>query len=40
MARTIEIFWPSGIRQTLTNVAGDRVVRVDEPSSSETSAGK
>jgi hypothetical protein len=40
MARTIEIVWPSGIHQTLTNVAGDRVVRVDEPSSSETSAGK
>jgi hypothetical protein len=39
-ARSIEITWPSGIHQTLTNVAGDRVVRVDEPNSSETAAAK
>ena len=31
VAGTVEILWPSGIRQTLTNVAGDRTVRVDEP---------
>ncbi len=31
-ARSIEIAWPSGIHQrTLTNVAGDRVVRIEEP---------
>jgi hypothetical protein len=30
-ARSIEIRWPSGIRQTLTNVSGDRIVRIDEP---------
>jgi enediyne biosynthesis protein E4 len=29
-ARSIEIRWPSGVRQTLTNVAGDRIVRIDE----------
>ena len=29
--KTIEIRWPSGIRQTLHDVAGDRVVTVDEP---------
>jgi hypothetical protein len=30
VAQTIEIRWPSGIVQTLKNVAGDRVLRVDE----------
>ena len=35
-ALAIEILWPSGIRQTLTNVAGDRVFRVDEPMTSST----
>ncbi len=30
-AREIEIAWPSGIRQVLKNVAGDRVVAVTEP---------
>ena len=29
-ARSVEIRWPSGIVQTLENVAGDRVVRVKE----------
>ena len=33
-ARSIDITWPSGIHQTLTNVAGDRILRVDEPNSS------
>ena len=28
---TIEIRWPSGIRQTLKNVATDRILQVDEP---------
>ena len=27
VARTVEIQWPSGIRQTLTDIAGDRVVK-------------
>jgi hypothetical protein len=30
-ASSVEIRWPSGILQTLTNVAGDRQVDVDEP---------
>jgi hypothetical protein len=30
-AESIEIRWPSGIVQTLTNVKGDRQVQVDEP---------
>jgi hypothetical protein len=32
VARTVEIRWPSGIRQTIKNVAGDQILRVDEPS--------
>jgi hypothetical protein len=32
-ARSIEIRWPSGVRQELSNVRGDQVLRVDEPSS-------
>jgi hypothetical protein len=31
-AKSIEIQWPSGIRQTLQNVRGDQIVQVDEPS--------
>jgi hypothetical protein len=31
VVRTIEIRWPSGIRQTLTDIAGDRAVTIDEP---------
>jgi hexokinase len=30
-AQTIEIRWPSGIRQTLKNVAADKILQVDEP---------
>jgi hypothetical protein len=30
-ATTVEITWPSGIVQTMDNVAGDRVVSVTEP---------
>jgi hypothetical protein len=30
-AREIEIIWPSGIRQLLHEVQGDRVVSVQEP---------
>jgi hypothetical protein len=40
-ADSIEIRWPSGIVQTLTNVKGDRQIQVDEPLSSgdKTPAG-
>ena len=31
MAQLIDITWPSGIRQRLRNVAGDRVVIIEEP---------
>ena len=34
----IEIRWPSGILQTLTNVKGDRQIQVDEPAPSANSA--
>jgi hypothetical protein len=30
-AQTIEIRWPSGIRQTLKDVSGDRILQIDEP---------
>ncbi len=30
-ARNVEIAWPSGTVQTLENVAGDRIMQVDEP---------
>ncbi|MGA3189413.1 MAG: ASPIC/UnbV domain-containing protein, partial [Bryobacteraceae bacterium] len=30
MAKAVEIRWPSGIVQTLENVAGDRVIQVKE----------
>ncbi len=40
-AQTIEIHWPSGIVQVLKNVAGDRIVQVEEPAESNNSkAGK
>jgi enediyne biosynthesis protein E4 len=29
-ARTVEIRWPSGIVQKLSNVAGDRILVVEE----------
>jgi hypothetical protein len=31
VAKSIEIHWPSGIVQTLENVQGDRVMKIDEP---------
>ncbi|MGB8535271.1 MAG: CRTAC1 family protein [Acidobacteriaceae bacterium] len=34
-AQSIEIRWPSGAVETLKNVSGDRVLVVDEPSTSE-----
>ncbi|MGD0579953.1 MAG: ASPIC/UnbV domain-containing protein [Bryobacteraceae bacterium] len=30
-ADLVEIHWPSGIIQKLTNVAGDRILTVQEP---------
>jgi hypothetical protein len=33
-AATIEIRWPSGILQTLRDVAADQILQVDEPASS------
>ena len=30
-AKTVEVRWPSGILQTLKNVAGDRFIEIDEP---------
>ena len=30
-ARSIEITWPSGIHQTLKDVKGDQILKVDEP---------
>ena len=35
MATRIEIRWPSGIRQVLTNVQGDRQIQVDEPAAKD-----
>jgi hypothetical protein len=31
VASKIEIRWPSGIKQTLTDVKGDRILQIDEP---------
>ena len=36
VVQSVEIRWPSGIRQTIRDVAGDRIVQVDEPSLSAT----
>jgi hypothetical protein len=37
-ASSIEIRWPSGIVQTLTNVKGDRQIQVDEPVPADASS--
>jgi hypothetical protein len=37
VADRIEIRWPSGIMQTLTNVKGDRQIQVDEPAATGSS---
>ncbi|MGA9039810.1 MAG: CRTAC1 family protein [Terriglobales bacterium] len=39
-AREIEVLWPSGIRQVLYDVQGDRVVSLQEPAASAASAAK
>jgi hypothetical protein len=36
VAEKIEIRWPSGIRQTLKDVAADQILRVDEPASGDS----
>ena len=38
MVGTVEIRWPSGIRQTIKNVAGDQILKVDEPSADSAGA--
>ena len=38
-ARTIEIHWPSGMRQTLKNVRGDQILQVHEPSAGTVKKG-
>jgi hypothetical protein len=38
IAQTIEVRWPSGILQTLKNIAADQVLQIDEPSAG--AAGK
>jgi len=35
-AQTIEIRWPSGIRQILSDVRGDQIVKIDEPQANVT----
>jgi len=38
LAQSIEIRWPSGIRQTLKNVRADQILRVEEPESQPVGA--
>jgi len=38
VASSIEVHWPSGIVQTLANVAGDRQIQIDEPATSSAPA--
>lgn len=38
IAREIDIRWPSGIKQTLTNVAADQILQIDEPAASSAAA--
>ena len=35
-ARSIEIHWPNGIRQILSDVRGDQIVKIDEPQANVT----
>jgi hypothetical protein len=39
VAESIEIRWPSGIVQTLSNVRGDRQIQVDEPQTADGAHG-
>ena len=40
VAETIEIRWPSGIRQTIKNVPADQILQVDELAGNETEGGR
>ncbi len=40
VAETIEIRWPSGIRQTMKNVPADQILQIDEPAGNETGSGR
>jgi enediyne biosynthesis protein E4 len=40
VARTIEIRWPSGIRQTLKDVHADQILKVEEPQAEATEKGR
>ena len=40
MAKEIEIRWPSGARQVLENVQGDKIVSIEEPSASASATKK
>jgi enediyne biosynthesis protein E4 len=40
VAQSIEIRWPSGIIQTLKNVAADRLLQVDEPAQAHASSAQ
>ena len=40
VVQAVEIRWPSGIVQTLKDVAADRIVEIEEPAASSTAAGK
>jgi enediyne biosynthesis protein E4 len=37
VAQKIEIQWPSGIRQTLTNIGADQILEINEPAATEPS---
>jgi hypothetical protein len=40
IAETIEIRWPSGIRQTIKNVQADQILNVDEPARNDAGSGR
>jgi len=40
MAQRIEIRWPSGIRQTLKDVAANQILKIDEPAAAAAAAQK
>jgi hypothetical protein len=39
-AASVEILWPSGIRQTIKNIVVDQIVRIDEPAASDAKPAK
>jgi hypothetical protein len=40
VARTIEILWPSGIRQTLNDIRADQILRIQEPQTDNLRKGQ